>query len=193
MFFIRQEKAEKLFIEEYEKKRVENMSNVEQMYMDKLNMYQKDLENYTKLFKNEIQTKLDAMSNELLKEFNKKTQCITDSWNKTLQLYRNTELDKVKNDFEKTAENIKCDTDTELHRFYQEFKEKLGVMSEAKLSNITDQLDAAVQNKIDSVKTQANKNCQDDVINMMIQALSTHKPQLNHLCTGSSEQDLYLR
>lgn len=193
LFFIRQEKTEKLFIEEYEKKHVENISNVEQMYTDKLNMFQKDLENYTKVFKNEIQSKLDAMSNELIKEFSKNAQCITDSWNKTLQLYRNTELDKVKNDFEQTAENIKCDTDTELQRFHQEFKKKLEVLSEVKLSNITDQLDAALQNKIDSIKTQTNKNCQDDVTNMMIQASSMHKPQSNHSCTVSSEQELYLR
>lgn len=192
MFFIRQEKAEKLLIEEYEKKRVENISNVEQMYTDKLNMFQKDLENCTKVFKNEIQSKLDAMSNDLIEEFNNNAQCITDSWNKTLQLHKNAELNKVKNDFEQTAKNIKCDTDTELHRFNQEFKEKLEVISEVKLSKVTDQLDAALQNKIDSVKTQVNKNCQDDVINM-IQTSSTHKPQSNHSCTGSSEQELYLR
>lgn len=193
MFFIRQEKAEQLLAEEYEKKRVENISNIEQMYTDKLNIFQKDLENYTKVFKNEIQSKLDAMSNELIKDFSKSAQCITDSWNKTLELYRKAELDKLKNDFEQTAENIKCDTDSELHKFHQEFKEKIEVISEVKLSNITDKLDTALQNKIDSVKTRANNNCQDDVINMMIQTSSTHKPQSNHLCTGSSEQELYLR
>lgn len=158
LFISRQENTGKSLIEECDKKYIQNVSNTEQMCAENFQKFKKDLEDYTGLFKNKIQSELDAISNELKKDFSKNTETITDSWNQTLGSYKNAELEIVKHNFEQTAENIKRDTEVELQQFYLEFKEKLKIISEYKLNNVAKQLDVALREEINLVKKRVNES-----------------------------------
>jgi len=179
----RREKTGKLFIEECEKKCVENISSAERTCLDKLSTFQKDLENHAETFKKQIQSELKFMSDELKKEFCKNSGSVTDSLSKALVSYKNDELDKVKNDFDQTVEIIKRDTNTELHRFNQEFREKLKVISEIKLNDATDQLDLVLRDEIESIKTRVNRSDHDITSNVQP---PTHKPPSPKLCVECS-------
>lgn len=142
------------------------------MCAENLNKFQKDLDNYAEIFKNQIQSELDVMSNELKKEFCKNYEMITDSWNQILESYKNNKLEEVKNNFEQTTENIKRETDIEICQFNLELKEKLKVISEGKLNSVTEQLDIAIRDEIDLVKKRVSKNYQHDInINTSLQKL----------------------
>lgn len=182
---LRKEKTGKSLIEECEKKCIENVSNAEHMCTENLIKFQKDMENYAKTFKSQIQSELDAMSNELKKEFSKNAEFITDSWSKTLVSYKNVEMDKVKHNFQQITEDIKRDADVEIHRFNKEFKEKLKTVSEDKLDNITEQLDVVLRDEINLTKTKSNKNDQET-------SAKTHNPHLKS-CTDCSERELQSR
>lgn len=159
----RQERTEKTLCENVDKKYAENISNTEQMCAEKLNKFQKDLDNHAEIFKNQIQSELDVISNELKKGFCKNSEIITDGWNQILESYKNDELEKVKTYFEQMTENIKRDMDNEIRRFNLELKEKLKVISEDKLNSVTEQLDVAIRDEIDLVKKRISKNYQYDI------------------------------
>jgi len=133
------------------------------MCAENFKKFQKDLDDYAEMFKNQIQSELNAISNESKKEFCKNSEITTDSWNEILRSYKNIELEKVKNNFEQTTEDIKRDRDIEIHRFNLEFKEKLRVISEEKLNEVTEQLDIALRDEIDLVKQRVNKNYPHDI------------------------------
>lgn len=146
------------------------------MCLEKLRMFQKDLENHAETFKKQIQSELQVMSDEFKKEFYKNSENVTNCWSKTLVLYKNDELDKVKKDFEQTMESVKHDTNTELHRFNQEFREKLKAISEVKIKDATDQLDLALSDKVDTVTTQLNRNYYNNTSN--VQPPTMQQPSL---------------
>lgn len=171
--------------EEYDKKYVQNVSNAEQMCAENFKKFQKDLDNYAEIFKNQIQSELDVMSNESKKEFCKNSEIITDGWNQILGSYKNDELENVKKNFEQTTENIKRDMDIEIRQFNLELKEKLKVLSEDKLNSVTEQLDIAIRDEIDLVKKRVSKNYQYD-INIKT-SMQKSQPKLN-----SDDQESHL-
>lgn len=143
------------------------------MYIENFKKFQKDLDDYSKLLRNQIQLEFDAISKETKKEFHKNSEITADSWNQILKSYENVELEKVKNNFQQTTENIKHDTNNEIYKFHAEFKEKLKGISEDKLNNFTKQLDIVLRDEIDLLKQQIDKSYPCD---MNIQ-ISKHKPQ----------------
>lgn len=169
----RQENTGKSLIEEYDKKYIQNVSNIEQMYAEHFQKFKKDLEDYTDLFKHKIQSELDEISNELKKDFSKNTEIITDGWNQTLGSYKNVELENVKHNFEQTTENIKRDMEDEVRHFQLKFQEKLKVLSEDKLNSVAEQLDVALREEINLVKLRVNESSEHDINNKT----AKHKPQ----------------
>lgn len=152
-------------MEECDIKYIENVSNAERMCKENLNKFQRDLDDYAEMFKNRIQSELDMISNELKREFCKNSEMATDGWDQTLKSYKNVELEKVKNNFECTTENIERDADDEIRRFNLEFKERLKVISEDKLKEVTEQLQIALRDEIDLVvkKGPVDKNYSRDI------------------------------
>lgn len=180
----RQEKTGKSLIEECDKRYVQNISNIEQMCAENLGKFQKNVESYADMFKHKIQSELETIKNDLKKDFCKKCDVINDSWNQTLESYTNIELEKVKTTFEQSTENIKRDMDLEIFQQNLEFKKKLNVITEDKLSNLTEQLDEALRGEINVVKNRVNENYQHDV------SIKTYKPP-SRLSTDHSERELY--
>ncbi|CAI6366700.1 unnamed protein product [Macrosiphum euphorbiae] len=160
-----QENTGKASIEEYDKKYIQNVSNIEQMYAEHLQKFKKDLEDYTDLFKHKIQSELDEISNELKKNFSKNTEVITNGWNQTLGSYKNVELENVKHKFKQTTENIKLDMEEEIRQFHIKFQEKLKVLSEDKLNSVAEQLDVALREEINLVKQRVNENSEYEINN----------------------------
>ncbi|XP_025199483.1 uncharacterized protein LOC112597587 [Melanaphis sacchari] len=180
-----QENIEKSLIEECDKKYIQNISNSEQMCAENLKKFKKDLEDYTDLFKHKIQSDLDAISNELKKDFVKNTEIITDGWNQTLGSYKNDELAKAKHNFELSTESIKRETEVEIQQFRVEFHEKLNIISEDKLNSVSKQLDIALREEIDLVKKRVNESSKQDINNKT----TKHIPQ-SKLCNDCSEFNL---
>lgn len=156
----RQEKIENALIVECDKKYIKNISNFEQMCVENINKFQKGLDNYAEITKNKIQAELDVISNEFKKKICTKSGTVNDSWNQTLELYTNLELEKVKNNVEQTTENIKRDTDNEICLINLEFKEKLKQISKDKLNNATEQLDIYLREEIDLIKNRVSEKNQ---------------------------------
>jgi len=164
---------------------IEKISNSEQMCAENIIKFQKDLENYADKFRNQIQSELCVMSNEFKKEFCKNSEIMTNSWDQILASYKNDMLENIKFNFEQTMENNKRDINIELHKFNQKFKEKLNIISEDKLKSVTEQLDIAIQDEINLVKSRVNKDYKEININT-----STNKPQ-SKLCTECLERKLH--
>lgn len=179
----RQEKAGKSLIEECDKRYSQNISNIEQMCAENLGKFQKNVESYADKFKNKIQSELETISNELKKEFCKNSEFITDSWNQTLESYKNIELVKVRNIVEQSAENIKRDIDLEIYQQNLEFKKKINTITEDKLNNVTEKLDEALREEINVVKNRVHENYQHDI------SVKTHKLQ-SKLSINHSEGEL---
>lgn len=179
----RQEKTGKSLIEECDKRYAQNISNIEQMCAENLSKFQKNVGSYADVFKHKIQLELETISNELKKEFCKNSEMITDSWNQTLESYKSIELEKLKNSFEQTTENIKRDLNIEIYQHNLEFKKKLNVITEDKLNNVTELLDEALREEINVVKNRVNENHQFDI------SVKTYKPQ-SKLSIDHSEQEL---
>ncbi|VVC30248.1 Hypothetical protein CINCED_3A011342 [Cinara cedri] len=158
-----QEKIENSLIEECDKKHFKNVSNIEQICEENLKKFQSDLIHHAEIIKNKIHVEFDVITNELKKNFCEKSETVTDNWNQILGSYANLELEKIKNNYEKTTENIKRDTDNEICRFDLEFKEKLKKMSEDKLNNVTEQLDIALREEINLVKKRVNEKYQNEL------------------------------
>jgi len=165
LFLSRQENNGKSLIEEYDKKYIQNVSNIEQMYAEHLHKFKKDLEDYTDLFKHKIQSELDEISNELKKDFSKNTEIITDGWNQTLGSYKQLELENVKHNFKQTTENIKRDMEDEIRQFHVKFQEKLKVLSEDKLNSVAEQLDVTLREEINLVKQRVNESSEHYINN----------------------------
>lgn len=142
------------------------------------------MENHALMFKNQIQSELDKMSNQLKKDFCKDFEPITDNWNQTLESFKNIELEKVRSKLEQSTENIKRETDDEVHRINLEFKEKLKVISEDKYKNATEQLDLDLREEINSVRKRISENYQFDLNNQV----PRHKSQPKR-CINCSEQE----
>lgn len=173
LFLSRQENKGKSLIEEYDKKYIQNVSNIEQMYAEHLQKFKKDLEDYTDLFKHKIQSELDEISNESKKDFSKNTEIITDNWNQTLGSYKHVELENVKHNFKQTTENIKRDMEDEIRQFHLKFREKLKVLSEDKLNSVAEQLDVTLREEINLVKQRVNESSEHYINNKT----TKHKPQ----------------
>lgn len=180
----RQEETRKSLIEECDSKYAQNISNSEQLCAENLSRFQKNVENYADMFKNKIKFELDTINNELKKEFCKNSEIITDSWTQTLGSYKNIELEKVKNNFEQSTENIKHDMDVEIHQYNLKFKEKLNIITEDKLNNISEQLDEALREEINVVKLRVSENYQHGVKTLK------HEPE-PRLSINHSEQKLF--
>lgn len=161
----RQETTRKSLIEECDKKYIQNISNTEQMCEENLRKFKKDLEDYTDLFKHKIQSDLDAISNELKKDFAKNKEIITDGWNEALGSYKNDELAKAKHNFEQSTENIKRETEIQIQQFHLEFREKLKIISEDKLNSVSEQLDIALREEINLVKKRVNESSKHNMNN----------------------------
>lgn len=172
IFGYRQEKTEKSLTEQFDKKYIQMTD--EQMYAENLNKFQKDLENYAETLKNKIQSELNIISNEFKNEFCRSSKIVTDSWKQTLESYKNIELEKLKEHFEKTTEDVKHYTDVEINQFNLEFKEKLKSMSNDKFNNATDQLDMALREELILVKKRLCENYQHNFNNTS--KMSKHKP-----------------
>ncbi|CAH1707562.1 uncharacterized protein PF3D7_1120600 isoform X2 [Aphis gossypii] len=160
-----QETTRKSLIEECDKKYIQNISNTEQMCEENLRKFKKDLEDYTDLFKHKIQSDLDAISNELKKDFAKNKEIITDGWNEALGSYKNDELAKAKHNFEQSTENIKRETEIQIQQFHLEFREKLKIISEDKLNSVSEQLDIALREEINLVKKRVNESSKHNMNN----------------------------
>lgn len=183
IFSFRQEKTGKSLIEECDKRYVQNISNIEQMCAENLSKFQKNVESYADMFKYKIQSELETINNELKKEYRKKSDTITDSWNQTLDSYKNIELEKVKTTFEQSSEKIRRDMDLEIYQQNLEFKKKISVITEDKLNNVTEQLDDALREEINVVKNRVTENYQHDV------SVKTYKPP-SRLSIDHSEREL---
>lgn len=125
--------------------------------------FQKDLDDYSEVFKNQIQSEIDAMYEKLKKELYENSEIITESLKEGLGSYKHVEMEKIKNYFEHTFENVKRDTDNDVHQFNLELKENLKIMSKDKLNNVAEQLDLLLQEEINLVKKQVHKNCLHDI------------------------------
>lgn len=120
--------------------------------------FQKDLDDYSEIFKNQIQLEIDAISDKLKKEHCKNSEIITDELKQELGLCKHDAMEKIKKYFEHTTENVICDTDNDIHKLNLELKEKLKIISEEKLNKVTDKLDLVLQEEIDIVKKQVHEN-----------------------------------
>lgn len=154
------------------------------MCEENINKFEKGLENYAEITKKKIQAELIVISNELKKEFCTKSGTVNDSWNQTLELYTNFELEKVKNNVEQTTENIKRDMDNEICHINLEFKEKLKKITKDKLNNVTEQLDISLREEIDLIKNRVNENYQHA---LNINNRSNHKSNLCANCCPERE------
>lgn len=159
LFCFRRENVEKLLVEARDRERVENdVSNAAKTRAEHFERFQKDLEDHAKALKNRTQSELDAISNELKREFGKNSDAITDGWSRTLESFKNAQSERVKRKLAQSAENVERDADVEIRRFDSEFKEKLQAISEDKLRDVAEQLDAALRDEIDLVKKRIDKN-----------------------------------
>lgn len=158
----RQDKTEKLLIDHCDKKYIQ-ITNKEQMFTDNFTTFQNDLENYAKTFKNKTQNELDIISNDLKQNFSKKLELVTDTWDQTLESYKNVELNKLEKHFEQSLENIKHEMNVEINQVDLEFKEKLKGISNDKLNNATNELDVALREEINLVKKRITENYQHNV------------------------------